>query len=221
MITQSALVVGASGGIGQALASEYQNRGVKVTRLSRRHDNVDVTVERDLSHALGGLQQTFDTVIVATGILSDESGPEKSIRSVTAEQMARVFAVNAIGPLLVLKHAARLLPRNRPSVFAALSARVGSIGDNALGGWYSYRASKAALNQIIKSASIELRRTHKKHACVALHPGTVATDFTRNYPDCKKVPAEEAARKLIAVIDGLSPSDTGNFLDWAGETVPW
>ncbi len=136
--------------------------------------------------------------------------------------MSDQFALNAIGPALVLKHAVRLLPRRAPSVFAALSARVGSIGDNRLGGWYSYRTAKAALNQILHGASVELSRTHRGLAVVALHPGTVATAFTADYVDHNPtVPAEEAAENLLRVIDGLDASDTGRFLDWQGREVPW
>ena len=112
----------------------------------------------------------------------------------------------------MLKHAARLLPRNRRVVFAALSARVGSIGDNALGGWYSYRASKAALNQLLHTASIELARTHRHAICVALHPGTVATPFTRNYPDHQTITPQQAADNLLAVTDQLTVQDTGAVL---------
>jgi NAD(P)-dependent dehydrogenase (short-subunit alcohol dehydrogenase family) len=114
------------------------------------------------------------------------------------------------------------LPRKSPAVFAALSARVGSIGDNALGGWYSYRTAKAALNQLIHTSAIELARTHRHLACVCLHPGTVETDFTRAYLDRHaSVPAPEAAERLLKVIDGLGPADTGRFLDYSGTEVPW
>lgn len=141
--------------------------------------------------------------------------------ALSAEEMANLFAVNTIGPALLLKHAKRLLPRDRRAVFAALSARVGSIGDNGLGGWYSYRASKAALNQVIRTASIELKRTHKNLVCAALHPGTVATEFTQNYPQHKTVLPEQAAINLLNVIDNLTSDDSGQFFDWAGKKVPW
>lgn len=216
-----ALVIGASGGVGGALARELEMRGYLVTSLSRAGDGLDVTDEANIAAHLENLNTSFDLVIVATGILSGANGPEKAMKYLNAEEMAHLFAVNTIGPALVLKHVKRMLPRDRRAVFAALSARVGSIGDNSLGGWYSYRASKAALNQIIKTASIELRRTHKELVCAALHPGTVATDFTRNYPQHKSVPAEEAARNLVNVVESLTPADTGGFFDWAGKTVPW
>ena len=216
-----ALVIGASGGVGRALATELENRAYHVNRLSRQQDGLDITNEKDVSEKLGQLDGKFDLVIVATGLLSSSSGPEKSIKALSADEMALLFAVNAIGPALVLKHAKKLLWRDQRAVFAVLSARVGSIGDNTLGGWYSYRASKAALNQLLRTASIELKRTHKKLICTALHPGTVATEFTRNYPNHEAVPPEQAARNLLNVIEKLSPGDSGHFFDWAAKEVPW
>jgi len=216
-----ALVLGASGGIGQALAGQLAERGVTVTCLSRSQDGLDITCESNIAELFSKLETPFDLVIVATGILSEAMGPEKTIRALTAEELIHLFAVNTIGPALVLKHVQHLLPRDRRAVFAALSARVGSIGDNTLGGWYSYRASKAALNQMIRTASIELKRSHKHLVCIALHPGTVATDFTQNYPAHTKVTPQEAANNLLKVIDTLAPEDSGRFLDWAGNVVPW
>lgn len=132
------------------------------------------------------------------------------------------FALNAVGPALVLSRAHQLLPRQRRSVFVVLSARVGSIGDNRMGGWISYRAAKAAVNQIVHTSAIELARTHKQAICVALHPGTVKTEFTRKYLGRHPaVEPGEAARNLLSVIGGLLPADTGGFFDWAGKPVPW
>ncbi len=216
-----ALVIGASGGIGQALANELETRGNRVTCLSRSQDSLDITCEANVSEKLGSLETMFDLIVVATGILSSDRGPEKSILALSADEMANLFAVNTIGPALVLKHAKRLLKRDRRAVFAALSARVGSIGDNGLGGWYSYRASKAALNQVIRTASVELKRTHKHLVCAVLHPGTVATKFTQNYPQHNTVPPPQAASNLLNVIDNLTPSDSGQFFDWSGQKVPW
>lgn len=133
----------------------------------------------------------------------------------------RVLAVNTIGPALVLRHVPRLLPRHGRAVVAVLTARVGSIGDNGMGGWYAYRASKAAANQIVRTAAIEIGRTHKAAAIVALHPGTVATPFTRAYPKHRKLPPQSAAENLLRVIDGLGPAHSGRFFDWAGKEVPW
>lgn len=217
------LIIGASGGIGKALADHAEARGDAVTRLSRRIDGLDVTDEDSVARHLGALAPDFDMVLVATGALQiGGHPPEKSLRAVTAPALAAQFALNAIGPALVLKHAARLMPRRRRAVFAALSARVGSIGDNRAGGWYGYRAAKAALNQIIRSAAIELARTHPLAVCVALHPGTVSTSLTRDYLGRNpSVSAAEAAENLWSVTDTLVPAQTGCFLDWAGEAVPW
>ena len=136
--------------------------------------------------------------------------------------MARHFAVNAIGPALVLKHALRLVPRDRPARFAALSARVGSIGDNALGGWHSYRAAKAALNQLIHTAAIEIARSHPQAVVVCLHPGTVATRFTARYQASHPtIPPEEAAARLIATLDALTPAQSGGFYDNRGAVIRW
>jgi NAD(P)-dependent dehydrogenase (short-subunit alcohol dehydrogenase family) len=220
---ERALIIGASGGIGSAVASALQARGVTVTGLSRSTTGLDITDESSVQVALAGLDPGFDLVFVATGrLLGAGAPPEKTIRTLDAAAMADQFAVNCIGPALVMKHAIRLMPRDRRSVFAALSARVGSIGDNRLGGWYSYRAAKAALNQILHTGAIELARTHPKALCVALHPGTVATDFTANYAGRHPTVApSEAAQNLLAVLDGLAPEQSGHFYDWAGKSVPW
>lgn len=216
-----ALVVGASGGIGAAVSAELEASGFAVTRLSRRNDGLDITSEDSIISHLARLAPGYDLVFVAVGILADHSGPEKTLKAVTAREMSQLFAVNAIGPSLILKHALPLFRRDRRIVFAALSARVGSIGDNALGGWYSYRASKAALNQMIHTAAIELKRSHKHLICVALHPGTVVTEFTQNYRNHTAVPAGDAAENLVAVLNALTVDDTGEFFDWAGKPVPW
>jgi NAD(P)-dependent dehydrogenase (short-subunit alcohol dehydrogenase family) len=217
------LIIGASGGIGAALVAELAQRGVAVTGLSRRDDGLDVTDEDRVAALLGALAPGFDLILVATGALViDGAEPEKSIRRLTAKAMADQFALNCIGPSLVLKHSLRLLPRDRRAVFAALSARVGSIGDNALGGWYSYRTAKAALNQMVHTGAIELARSHRHALCVALHPGTVATRFTADYAASHdRVPAQQAASNLLSVIGGLTPADTGGFFDWQGKRVPW
>ena len=218
-----ALVIGASGGIGAAVSYALLARGWDVVGLSRSNDDFDVTDPDAVAEGLGRLTGVFDLVFVAVGVLAAEGGaPEKSLSAIDADQMRRVFAVNTIGPALVLRHAADLLPRERRGVIATLPARVGSIGDNRIGGWYSYRASKAALNQIVHGAAIELGRSHKQAICVALHPGTVETPFTAKYAGRHKtVPADEAAANLLAVIDSLTPDQTGGFYDYAGKEIVW
>lgn len=221
-MTDRALVIGASGGIGAALAEEFTRRGHAVTGLSRRADGLDVTDPAAVERVLGGVEGPFTRVVVAIGILAPAGRrPEKSLAEIDAKAMARVFAVNAIGPALILRHLPRLLPREAPAVAAVLTARVGSIGDNRLGGWYSYRAAKAAANQIVHTAAIELARTHRQAVLVALHPGTVNTPFTAAYRGRDKLAPAEAARRLAEVMDGLTPAQSGGFFDHRGEVVPW
>lgn len=214
-----ALVIGASGGIGQAVTDALRGRGTVVVTLSRRDDGLDLTDAAAVERVLGAVDGPFDLIFVAVGVLGT---PEKSLDAVDAKAMAQIMAVNAIGPALILRHAARLLPRKGRSVCAVLSARVGSIGDNRIGGWHSYRASKAALNQIVHGAAIELGRSHKDSIVVALHPGTVETPFTAAYAGHHKtVTADVAAANLIGVMDGLIRDDTGGFFDYAKDAIPW
>jgi NAD(P)-dependent dehydrogenase (short-subunit alcohol dehydrogenase family) len=218
-----ALVIGASGGIGAAMVRVLKNRGDDVTTLSRRDDGFDVTDEASVSQALQTLAAGYELVLVATGALSGvRNGPEKALRAVLPGTLAAQFALNAAGPLIVLKHALRLLPRDRTARFAALSARVGSIGDNRLGGWYSYRAAKAALNQLIRTAAVEVARSHPLAVLALLHPGTVDTPFTEGYqPAYPKLAPDASARALIGVLEGLTPAQSGGFFDHKGHTIPW
>lgn len=218
-----ALIIGSSGGIGSAIAGELIRRNVEVTGLSRRDDGLQITDEASVEASLGRLGAGYDLVFLATGALEiDGARPEKTLGQLSAQAMMDQFSVNCIGPSLVLKHARRLMPRDRRGVFVTLSARVGSIGDNRLGGWYAYRTAKAALNQMLHSAAIELARTHPQLICAALHPGTVETEFTRKYVGRQlAVPAAEAAENLLQVIDALTPDQTGGFFDWTGAEVPW
>ena len=218
-----ALIIGASGGIGRALTEYFEAQGVHVTGLSRSADGLDLRDEPSVARVLGALKGTFDTIIVATGALNiDGAEPEKQLAAIEASAMADQFAVNAIGPALCLKYASHLLPKTGRSVFAVLTARVGSIGDNRMGGWYSYRAAKAAANQIVHTAAIEIARKRKDAIVVALHPGTVATPFTAKYAGRHPtVPPAEAASNIATVLNALSTAQTGEFFDWAGEIVPW
>jgi len=220
---ENALVIGASGGVGAALVAALAARGCAVTGLSRRDHGLDVTDEGSVAAALAALSGPFDLILVATGALElGGRGPEKSLRQIDAGAMVAQFRLNCVGPALVLRHAPRLLPRDRRCVFAALSARVGSIGDNRAGGWYAYRAAKAALNQVVRTGAIELARTHPGAICVALHPGTVATPLTARYArGHARVTPDDAAGNLLGVIDRLTARDTGLFFDWRGERVPW
>ena len=217
------LIIGASGGVGAALSRHFEGLGDRVTKLSRSHDGFDMTDPKNVEDHLARLSGPFDRIVVATGALSiDGVEPEKTIKAIDAKAMADQFAINAIGPALVLSQAARLLPRKSASVFAVLSARVGSIGDNRLGGWVSYRASKAALNQIVHTSAIELARSHPAACVVALHPGTVATPFTSKYvARHATVPADEAAANLVGVMSNLTPAQSGGFFDYKGDRIAW
>jgi NAD(P)-dependent dehydrogenase (short-subunit alcohol dehydrogenase family) len=218
-----ALVIGASGGIGGAVCGALRGRGWQVVGLSRSADGLDVTDEASVARVLGAVEGPLDLIFVATGGL--EVGgfrPEKSVKALDGAAMAAQFALNAIGPALVLKHVWRMVPRDRPARVAVLSARVGSIGDNRLGGWHGYRAAKAALNQILRTCAVELARTHPQAALVALHPGTVATSLTAAYAGGHPtVTPEVAAENLLRVLEDVGPAQSGQFFDWKGEVVPW
>jgi NAD(P)-dependent dehydrogenase (short-subunit alcohol dehydrogenase family) len=225
-----ALVFGASGGIGNALAERLRadSRFSTVIELSRASDPAfDLTDENSIAEAAANIARSGNDIrlaIVATGALDRQGcSAEKSWRQIDPVAMAKSFAINTIGPALLMKHFLPLLPRSGRSVFAALSARVGSIGDNRLGGWYSYRAAKAALNQVVHTASIELQRSRPQAICVALHPGTVDTGLTAGFAKSglEVQTPEAAAGRIIAVIDALQPSDSGRFFDQRGTTISW
>lgn len=222
-----AVVIGASGGIGSAVAAalEGDDGCGDLRRLSRSTDALDLTDEATVARAaarLAGEGGAIDLLFDATGALDiDGQGPEKSMRALDPAAMMRQFAVNAVGPALLIKHFAPLLARDRRAVFATLSARVGSIGDNRLGGWISYRSAKAALNQIVRTASVELSRTHPKALLVALHPGTVETGLTAAYPNARKVSPRQSAEALLGVLDTLPVSATGGFYAYDGQPIEW
>lgn len=221
----AALIIGASGGIGGAM-SDMLRRTISVETISRRDQDFDLLDETSIAHIAARYREegrAFDFIFDATGALqANGRGPEKSFRAIDPAAMGHAFAVNAIGPALLIKHFTPLLVKDAPSVFASLSARVGSIGDNRLGGWVSYRAAKAALNQIIRCAAIETSRTRPKAALVALHPGTIETALTRQYAKGRYTATpQEAAGQMLAVLNNLTPKDTGKFLDYKGEEIVW
>ncbi|MEM1236772.1 MAG: SDR family NAD(P)-dependent oxidoreductase [Pseudomonadota bacterium] len=218
---EQALVIGASGGIGAALAAELEGRGYGVARLSRRENGFDITDPVAVSKALE-TAGPYQVILVATGKLDGAgNGPEKSLKALSQEAMMDQFRVNAAGPAMILRHLPTLLPRDGDSFCGVLSARVGSIGDNRLGGWYSYRAAKAALNQIVHGTAVELHRTHPSSRVIALHPGTVATDFTEGYPVAGKITPDVSAQRLCDVLLSRRADQSGSFWDWKGEEVPW
>nr|WP_294510661.1 SDR family NAD(P)-dependent oxidoreductase [uncultured Rhodopila sp.] len=237
MMPDLAVVVGASGGIGRAIAERMRDQGHRVVAVSRRRPDgwpagewiaADILDDATLAAAAARLRETgvVTRIIVAAGMLHGSGvSPEKSMRAITLESLTTLFAVNAAGPAMVAKHLLPLTPRDRPGLFAALSARVGSIGDNRLGGWYAYRASKAALNMLIRTLAIEHRRSRPLGVCVALHPGTVETALSA--PFRSGVAADrlfspgQAAEALLAVMDGLGPDANGGFYAWDGSPIPW
>jgi NAD(P)-dependent dehydrogenase (short-subunit alcohol dehydrogenase family) len=237
-----AVVLGASGGIGGALVEALRQnlRFDHVAALSRSRPRswvdddrstwlaADILDEVSLASAalrIGDLGAPT-LIIVATGMLHGEGVmPEKSLKALDPRALTTLFQVNAIGPALAARYLLPLTPRDRASVFAALSARVGSIEDNALGGWYGYRASKAALNMLIRTAAIEHRRDHPLGVCVAIHPGTVGSalsaPFLSNRPRDPVFSVQTAAGHILRVVDGLGPADNGRFCAWDGSTIPW
>ncbi len=223
-----AVVVGAEGGIGRALVDRLHADPavVRVHGFGRRTvPAIELADEASIA-AAAATAQGSRLVIVATGMLHGQGrGPEKRLADLDPATLAQAFAVNAIGPVLVLKHFAPQLPREGKAVLAVLTARVGSISDNRSGGWYGYRAAKAAANQLVRTAAIEIGARRPNAICVALHPGTVDTalsaPFQRNVPEGKLFTPDFAAERLLAVIDGLTTADSGGFFAWDGEAIPY
>ena len=225
----NAAVIGASGGIGQALVSaleqsEYVDHVFCFARNAPNAMPMDICDEESISHAAAQINKPLHLVIVATGLLHDENiAPEKALKDLSADNMWRLFEVNAIGPSLVAKHFIPLLPREGKTVFAAMSARVSSVSDNRLGGWHSYRTAKAALNMMIKNIAIETGRQNKETAIIGLHPGTVDTSlslpFQGNVPEGKLFAPEQSAQYLLNVINQISHADTGKLFAWDGEEI--
>ncbi len=225
-----AVVFGASGAIGGALVRHLRAdpRFADVLAFARSGDPaVDVTDEASVAEAAAAIQATGlapRLVIVATGFLhGDGQQPEKTWRHLDGAALARSFAVNAIGPALVMKHLLPLLPRDGRSLFAVLSARAASLSENRIGGWYGYRASKAALNQLVRSAAAELGRRSKESVCVALHPGHVESALSAPFGagGNRSYTPDAAAVNLVGVLDGLAPADTGGFFDETGAAIGW
>lgn len=225
-----ALVVGARGGLGAALADALGSSGRfgAVLRAARDGDPaldlLDEASMAALAARVGADSRELRLVVDATGFLHDARWrPERSWRELDPAHLAHAFAVNAIGPALLMKHLLPLLPRSGKAAFATLSAKVGSIGDNRLGGWYGYRASKAALNQLVRTAAVELRRSHPQALCVALHPGTVRTRLSEPFAKAGLEVREPAAAAalLVGALDRLGPDASGGFFDHRGVALPW
>ncbi len=229
-------VIGSNGAIGQALVRQLaaQPDTDTVYAFSRSGDAIeaeniislgmDYSDEVSIAAAAATINHELDLVLVTTGVLHDAGVvPEKSMRELSAEKFRHLFAVNTIVPALLAKYFLPKLSKSQRSVFAALSARVGSISDNQLGGWYAYRASKAALNMVIKNLAIEVGRFHKQAIIVGLHPGTVDSNLSQ--PFQSRVPAHKlftpdyAAEQLLAVLANLTSADSGNCFAWDGKLI--
>lgn len=234
-----ALVIGSSGGIGSAVTDLLASGGFEtVHALSRsgsdrslpgvRAGRIDIENEASIAAAAAQLVEgsPLRFILVATGLLHDPAlRPEKTYRALDPEHLARSFRINAVGPALVAKHVLPLVPKAGKSVFAVLSARVGSIEDNRLGGWYGYRASKAALNQFVRTIAIELSRQRPEAVCVALHPGTVDTALSHPFRAGIKIKnvfsTAYSAERLLAVADAMTAAHSGRFFAWDGQPIPF
>jgi NAD(P)-dependent dehydrogenase (short-subunit alcohol dehydrogenase family) len=235
-------VFGASGGIGGAIADQLDECQTvsRVVRLSRTGAasgadgrspiHLDLENETSIGDAADAIAKSLGVihiVFVATGLLHQDNRllqPEKTWRSLSSSALETAFRINTIGPALIAKHFLPLLAKDRKSAFAALSARVGSIQDNHLGGWYAYRASKAGLNMMIKTLSIELARRNPSALCVGLHPGTVDTTLSKPFQSGvrkdKLFSPDQSARYLLGVLDGLTPANSGGIFAWDGSVIP-
>lgn len=235
-----AVVFGASGGIGGAIWRSLQNdpqcsvvyAGAREPIASSDTKSIpfvfNLEDEASIAAAAAGIAAAgeVDLVVIATGLLHSHAVlPEKTWRSLSANAMLRLFAVNTVGPALVCKHMLPLLRRGGRSVLAVLSARVSSISDNQLGGWHSYRASKAALNMLVRTFAIELARTHPQSACVCLHPGTVETPLSLPYLSrssaTQPVTPDVAAVRMLTVLENVTPDDSGRLIGWDGIQIPF
>ena len=230
-------VIGSSGAIGRAFVDHYINdlsinsifsfsrSSIGIDNNKVKHFLIDIENESSIENAAKSVEETnFDEIIIASGLLhTNEFGPEKSIKDLKADNILKVLNVNTVGPAIIGKYFLPLLTKENKSVMAFLSARVGSISENKLGGWYSYRASKSALNQVIKTFSIELKRTNPKAIIIGLQPGTVDSElsapFKRSVSNNKLFSAEYSVSKLLGVIERADESSSGNLISWDGEII--
>lgn len=216
------VVIGASGSIGAAFVRLLRASAQVATVHALSRAELDMARSDSIAAACHAIASPLDLVIVATGVLHDAThGPERSLAALDADWLAHNFAVNAAGPALVAQALLPKLRRDRKTAFAVLSARVGSIGDNRLGGWYSYRASKAALNQLIRTAAIEHARRNPCGLVVALHPGTVDSGLSKPFQRGVKTLFDpvDSARHLLAVLNHLTPADSGGLFAWNGAAI--
>lgn len=226
-----AVIVGGTGSIGNAIALEIAQIGFKeIIKLGTKTSPcINFENENTIQETAQFIKQKNKPISLlfdATGILHDQNNnfmPEKTFKNINLEFAKKNFLINAIGPSLLIKYFAPMLDSEDKSVFATLSAKVGSISDNGFGGWYSYRASKAALNQLIKTASIEMKVKNKKAIFVALHPGTVKSGLSEPFQksNLKIQEPQESAENLIKIITSIDHTSTGKFFNWDGKELPW
>ena len=226
-----AVVIGGTGSIGSAIVKELSKHGFSnVVLLGRSsHPKLELTDEQSIEQAsifIKSLGKPISLLFDATGMLHDEDNnqmPEKTYKNITLSFLKKNFEINTFGPALIMKYFLPLLDSEEQSVFASLSAKVGSIEDNKYGGWYSYRASKAALNQLIKTVSIELSMKNKKAICVSMHPGTVTSKLSKPFQKegLTIQSPEESAKNIVQILLNLKSQDTGSFFNWNGEKIPW
>ena len=241
---QNIAIFGASGAIGSAFVNQLANKknNTKIFAFSRSikqfgFENVashpfDITDEQSIETAISIAtnEDPLDIVLITSGLLhqnpsekKESLGPEKALSDLSSEKFQQLFEINSIGPALIAKHVLPKMRKEKPSIFAALSARVSSISDNHLGGWYAYRSSKAALNMIIKTASIEMKRRNEKAILVGLHPGTVDSElskpFQRNTPKEKLFTPDHSVSKMLQLLEKLNPDDTGKLFAWDGQEI--
>jgi len=216
------VVIGASGGLGTAFVRLLRASAQVATVHALSRAELDIARSDAIAAACHAIASPLDLVIVATGVLHDATHrPERNLAALDADWLAHNFAVNAAGPALVAQALLPKLRRDRKTAFAVLSARVGSIGDNRLGGWYSYRASKAALNQLIRTAAIEHARRNAQGLVVALHPGTVDSALSKPFQRGVNTLFNpiQSARNLLAVLDALTAAQSGGFFAWDGSAI--
>jgi NAD(P)-dependent dehydrogenase (short-subunit alcohol dehydrogenase family) len=231
-MTNIAVIIGASGGLGSAFAELAEESGtyshvVRISRTGNPGITADICDEASLMRAAEQLKAQGlvpSLIIIATGILhGDGKKPERSLRELDADWMMENYRINTIGPAMAAKHFLPLMPKNGRNIFAVLSARVGSISDNKMGGWYGYRASKAALNMIVRNLSIEAQRRNPEAIVAALHPGTVETalsaPFTGGGQNGERFTPQQSASKLLSVLHGLLPHDSGQIFDYEGRLI--
>ena len=224
-----AVVIGNSGSIGSAIEKELSDQGFKNIIGFNRSSNprLDLLNEETIAQSAQFIKDKdipVSIVFDATGLLHDDNNmPEKTYKNIDQIFMRKNFEINVMGPALIMKYFLPLLDKEEKSIFASISAKVGSISDNRYGGWYSYRASKAALNQMIKTASIEMKMKNQNAICLAIHPGTVESKLSKPFQknDLTIQSPQESASNIFKILNSSTSKDTGSFYNWDGKIIDW